>query len=132
LTDAGIRGWNVKVAFDPGGRVSYYTHVTIEFSDPPPPADAVARVAKSWLSSQDMYAVEDVTSDFRELWTEGKADFSDLMSQGFEGVMTAISARCRNLRMYVRGIGEEWHDVWLRQFENGRIVASIGPLDDQA
>ncbi len=109
--------------------MSYYTHVRFEFSDEPPNASEVAKIARSWLSAQNLYAVEDVLSDFARGWSEGQADFNDLVSKDIEGLMESVSAKCPEVRFYVRGMGEEFNDVWLRQFEGGKIVSSLGPFE---
>ena len=111
--------------------MSYYTRVTIEFSDEPPPTDDASQVARAWLAAQNVYAVDDVLADFLGGWTEGQTDFNGLVSQDVEGLMTNISLRYPQIRFYVRGMGEEFNDVWLRQFEGGKIVYTVGPFEDR-
>jgi hypothetical protein len=112
--------------------MSYYTRVTLEFSDEPPSVDDVSATAMEWLSAQNLYAVEDVLKDFRRGWSEGYTEFNGLVSQDIEGLMVHVSARFPSIRFYVRGMGEEFNDVWLRQFENGKIVFSAGPFEQSA
>jgi hypothetical protein len=109
--------------------VSDYTRVTFEFSDEPPEADEVSNVARSWLAAQNLYEVDDVLEDFVRGWTEGQTDFNGLVSQDIEGLMASISAKYPGIRFYVRGMGEEFNDVWLRQFEGGKIVFKLGPFE---
>ena len=110
--------------------MSYYTRVTFEFSDEPPIVDNVARIAQSWLVAQNLYAVEDVLEDFRRGWTEGQTDFNGLVSQDIEGLIASVSAQYPGIRFYVRGMGEEFNDVWLRQFEGGKTVFRLGPFEE--
>jgi hypothetical protein len=109
--------------------VSYTTRVTFAFSDERPLESDVSEIARSWLVSQNLYAVEDVLSDFLHGWTEGQTDFQDLVSQDIEGLMASVSAQYSGIRFYVRGMGEEFGDVWLRQFEDGKTVFSLGPFE---
>jgi hypothetical protein len=109
--------------------LSYYTRATFAFSEEPPVVDDVAKVARSWLVAQNLYAVEDVLEDFRRGWMEGQTDFNGLVSQDIEGLMASVSAHYPGIRFYVRGMGEEFNDVWLRQFEDGKIVFRLGPFD---
>jgi hypothetical protein len=109
--------------------MSYYSRVTFEFSDEPPAIDNVANIARSWLSEQNLYAVDDVVEDLRRGWSEGHTDFCDLVSQDIEGLMMHLSTKYPGRRFYVRGMGEEFHDVWLRQFESGRVVFRMGPFE---
>ena len=109
--------------------MSYYTRVSFEFSDEPPTADEVSPIVRSWLQAQNLYAVDDVLSDFVRGWTESQTDFNGLVSQDIEGLMTAVSVRYPDLGFYVRGMGEEFKDVWLRQFKSGETVYAVGPFD---
>ena len=109
--------------------MSYYTRVTFEFSDEPPVLDEVSRVARSWLVAQNLYAVEDVLVDFLRGWAKGHTDFKGLVSQDIEGLMAAVSTHYPRIRFYVRGMGEEFSDVWLRQFEGGMTVFKLGPFE---
>ena len=109
--------------------LSYYTRVTFEFSDEPPEVDAVSAVARLWLVAQNLYAVDDVLADFNRGWTEGQTEFKGLVSQDVEGLMTYVSAQFPEIGLFVRGMGEEFKDVWLRHFEGGKIVFTLGPFE---
>lgn len=108
--------------------MSYYTQVNFQFSDEPPGADDVARVARQWLEAQKLYDVESVLEDILRGWTEGQTDFNGLVCQDIEGLMANLSSAFPEIRFYVRGMGEEFDDVWLRQFEGGKAVFSLGPF----
>ena len=86
-------------------------------------------MARSWLVAQNLYAVEDVLDDFLRGWAEGQTDFNGLVSQDIEGLMACVSAQYPRIRFYVRGMGEEFSDVWLRQFEGGKTVFKLGPFE---
>jgi hypothetical protein len=109
--------------------LSYYTRVTFEFSEEPPRVDEVSTIVRAWLLAQNLYSVEHVLQDFRRGWSEGHTDFSDLVSQDIEGLMANLSAKYPDILFYVRGMGEEFTDVWLRQFKAGEIVFRMGPFE---
>lgn len=110
--------------------MSYDTRVTFESSEAPPGRDEVATVVRPWLTAQRIYAVEYVLEDFLRGWTEGHTVFQDLIHNDIEGIMTQVSDGFPGIVFSVRGMGEEFHDVWLRQFQSGRIVFSIGPFEE--
>ena len=112
--------------------MSYYTRVTFEFSDAPPDIDEIASAARSWLTDQELYAVDDVLEDLLRAWTDGETDFTDLRSEDFEGLMTFLSSRHPGIRFYIRGMGEDYFDVWLRQFQDGQTVFTMGPIEPPA
>ena len=109
--------------------MSYYTHVEFAFSDDPPSIDTVVAAARSHLEAQNLYAVEAVLSDLRVAWEKGNTDFNGLVSQDVESLMQSVSAACPNLRFLVRGSGEEFRDIWVREVEGGEVVYSVGPFD---
>ena len=111
--------------------MSYYTEVEFTFSDEPPDFEAVLDRARSYLESRgDEYPVDFVLDQLRHALEEEKGDFKGLYSEDFEGLMEHVSARFPGLVFYVRGIGEEFTDVWLRLFRDGRIVYRAGPFED--
>lgn len=109
--------------------MSYYTHVTFDFSDFPPPAEVVSPVVRAWLMKKKNYAAEDVLEDFLRGWTESETDFNKLDWEDIEELMKHVSAQYPTIRFYVRGMGEEFGDVWLRAFERGAILYHVGPFD---
>ena len=109
--------------------MSYYTRVTFEFSDTPPSVEDVAKIAHSWLVAQNCYGVEDVIEDFLRGWAEGRTDFKGLVCRDVEGLMASLSSQYPTIRFFVRGMGEEFNDVWLRQFEGGKIIFKLGPFE---
>ncbi len=111
--------------------MSYYTQVNFQFSDEPPSVDEVSRFARSWLAAQNRYAVEPVVEDLRRGWENGQTSFNGLISNDIEELMAALSAAYPEICLYVRGVGEEFEDVWLRKFEGGEIVFSLGPFESQ-
>ncbi len=118
--------------------MSYYTRVTFEFSGEPPGVDGVSEAVRAWLLSQNRklsqngvahYGVEDFLGDFLRGWSEGETVFNKIYSVNIEALMVFVSAQYPRIRFYVRGMGEEFDDVWLRQFEGGKTVFSLGPFE---
>jgi hypothetical protein len=54
-----------------------------------------------------------------------------LYSHDFEGLMENLSAAFPSITFYVRGIGEEYGTVWLRQFRGGKTTARTGPFENE-
>ena len=111
--------------------MSYFTHVDFQFSDELPAMPAILDTARVYLTAQAHYSVDDVLDSLGRGLADGNFLFKGLVSQDFDGLMTAISAAFPSIRFYVRGMGEEYGDVWLRQFEGGKAIARTGPFEDE-
>jgi hypothetical protein len=74
--------------------------------------------------------VDHVLEDFERGWNDGSTEFNGLGVEEIEGIVKSVSTSHPKLRIYVRGMGEEYGDMWLRQFENGVTVHAIGPFED--
>jgi hypothetical protein len=109
--------------------MSYHTHVDFQISDEVP-IEAVIERAREYLSAQGVYAVDDLLEDLKVGLEEGSGLFNTFVSHDFEGLMQHVSAGFPGITFYVRGMGEEYEDVWLRQFEGGKTTASTGPFED--
>ena len=62
---------------------------------------------------------------------EEKGDFKGLWSDDVEGLMEHVCAGFPGITFYVRGMGEEFSDVWIRLFKGGKTIARIGPFDEE-
>ena len=45
--------------------------------------------------------------------------------------MEHVSAGFPGLVFFVRGMGEEFPDVWLRLFRDGKIIFRVGPFEEE-
>jgi len=108
--------------------MSYYTHVDIQVSDELN-AELVLSHAKAYLDAQGIYSVEDVLADLEAALAEGRGLFKGMTCDDFEGLLEAVSAAIPAVTFFVRGMGEEFPDVWLRQFAGGKSLSPIGPFD---
>jgi hypothetical protein len=113
--------------------MSYYTDVEFTFSDERPNFKAVLDRARSYLESKrDTYSdVQFVLDQLRHALEKEKGDFKGLWSNDIEGLMEHVSAGFPELIFYVRGMGEEFSDVWLRLFRDGKIIFRVGPFDEE-
>ena len=112
--------------------MSYYTNVEITFADDPPDFGAIIDCARSYLESLgDTYSdVQFVLDQLYHCFEEEKGDIKGFWSDDVEGLMGHISAGFPGVTFYVRGMGEEFPDVWLRLFKNGKIAFRAGPFED--
>jgi hypothetical protein len=113
--------------------MSYYTDIEFTFADEPPDFEAVLDRARTYLESrgEDKYPdVGFILDQLRRGLEEEKGDFKGLWSDDIEGLMKHVSAGFPGLVFYVRGMGEEFPDVWLRLFKDGKILFRAGPFED--
>ena len=108
--------------------MSYYTHVDIQTSDEID-VEAVLGLARTYLESQGFYSVEHVLEDLKTALSAGSNLFKGMVCDDFEGLLKSVSAAVPTVTFYVRGMGEEFADVWLRQFEGGEVRSAIGPFE---
>ncbi len=111
--------------------MSYYTNVEIRFSGETPPFAAMAECVRTFFDSK-RYAIDDIVSDIEREWTNGRFTVNGLAHLDLEGLIGALSSKYPELRMYVRGAGEEPRDLWLREFQAGKIIFSGGPFEPEA
>jgi hypothetical protein len=112
--------------------MSYFTNIEFTFADNPPDFEAVLNRARSYLESRGgEHPVEFVLDQLRRGLEEEKGDFKGLMSDDIEGLMQHVSAGFPGLDFYARGRGEEFSDIWLRLFRDGKIFFGVGPFDGE-
>jgi hypothetical protein len=113
--------------------MSYYTNIEFTFSDEPPDVEVVLERARSYLESRrDTYPdVQFVLDQLHHGLEEEKGDFKGLWSDDIEGLMEHVSAGFPGLVFFVRGMGEEFPDVWLRLFRDGKIIFQVGPFEEE-
>lgn len=113
--------------------MSYYTGLEFTFANGPPDFRAVLERAQSYLEShRDTYPdVTFVLDQVRHALEKEMGDIKGLDSDDIEGLMTHVSAGFPGVVFYVRGIGEEFPDVWLRLFKDGKVIFRAGPFEDE-
>jgi hypothetical protein len=111
--------------------MSYYTEIEFTFADEGPDFEAVLSRARSYLEAQGREsAVDFILEQLRHALEEEKGDFKGLWSEDIDGLMEHVSAGFPGLVFYVRGMGEEFADVWLRLYRDGTIVFRVGPFEE--
>jgi hypothetical protein len=108
--------------------MSYYTRVEFQMSDEVS-AEVVLSHARSYLEAQGTYSVEDVLANLKTALCEGNCLFKGMTCDEFEGLLESVSAALPSATFFVRGMGEEFPDVWLRRFTRGKSSSSIGPFN---
>ena len=112
--------------------MSYYTEVEFTFADERPDIEAVLGRARSYLESQEReYAVDFIIEQLRGALEAEKGDVKGLWSDDIDGLMEFVSAGFPGLVFYVRGTGEEFADVWLRLYKDGKIAFRVGPFEEE-
>lgn len=114
--------------------MSYYTRVEIELErGDGRVVDVEAIVARAEAYVQEAGYHEDVLSDLRAALTgDGNhgAGFNNMRSDLIIDLIAFLSREFPETSFFVRGTGEELHDVWLREFRGGLITFCRGPWDE--
>jgi hypothetical protein len=112
--------------------MSYYTRTEFTFSDYAPATEAILARARPYLESHERgYIVEHVLEGLAECIDEEEGDLKGIVSDDIDGLMAHVSAGFPGVTFFVRGMGEEFADLWLRVFRDGKVVFRMGPFDDQ-
>ncbi len=107
--------------------MSYTTTVQISFLDEAPDFETV-RAALVRAVTENQYH-EDVLDDLSTLWAAGECTFN-LFAMDIVGLMSEAAKASPDTQFSVRGWGEAPRDIWLRDYEGGAEVYSLGPPDD--
>ncbi len=113
--------------------MSYYTKFELTFEWHRPDIRAVIERARSHLESHpDQYPEADsLLEELRKALKNDRGEFAGQYSEDIEGLMKHVSGGFPGLIFFVRGMGEEFPDVWLRLFRDGKILFRAGPFDDE-
>jgi hypothetical protein len=109
--------------------MSYFTRVEFLFEDEVSEFEVVEECVRAHFHAEQ-FAVDDIVSELRRGWKEGRVELNRIESSDIEGFMCRVSARFPEVRMCVRGSGEEWRDYWMREFTGGKVTFSSGPFLD--
>jgi hypothetical protein len=110
--------------------MSYYSWVRVEILDDDDiTTDMLLSEAKVHLSKQRGFAVEDILSDLKTLLTEGSVSFNDLESISLSALFLALSRRYPALTLRIWGHGEDYWDIWSREFKGGKQTFKRGPFE---
>jgi hypothetical protein len=110
--------------------VSYYTSVELSWDGEGITIDALLKSAKPFIKKAG-WAVEDVLETLGKLLEEGRESFNRLYSEDLEGLFLHLSKAHKKVSFWIRAWGEEHRDVWLREFQDGKLVLSAGPFQSE-
>jgi hypothetical protein len=83
--------------------------------------DRVLACVREYVAREGRYAVEDFLADFREALMGETALINHWYEPYAVEVMKFVSSHFPETLFGVRGVGEEFDDVWVRYFKNGRV-----------
>ena len=118
--------------------MSYYTRLEVTCDDTGRIKGAVAETdiiaaAESFVTRNGLH--KDVLSDLKDaLRGFNNSDIGFNRVPGFliEMMMLHVSTAIPDVTFYVRAVGEEFNDVWMRQIRDGKIVFGQGPFAEEA
>src|SRR5262249_18464635 len=110
--------------------VSYYTRLEVTWDDTGAVDETdIIAAADSFLARGGLH--KDVLSDLKEALRGFSAPgFNRVPGPLIEMMMLHVSAAIPDVTFYVRAVGEEFNDVWMRQICAGKIVFGQGPFDE--
>ena len=116
--------------------MSYYTQLQVNWNDLDRASgdisvEDVLSAAKGFVREHDWS--EDLLVDLRSacnLSTLGPPGFNRALSYGIIDLMEHVSRELPDVTFFVKGSGEEFWDIWVREFRNGAPVAERGPFDE--
>lgn len=110
--------------------MSYYSRVCCSLSNDviseDIPFHQVEPVAKSWLIEHDISL--DVLEDIAESMETDFFDvvgFNNMYAPDIIDLYQYISTQFPKAELRVRGVGEEFHDMWYRHFKNGEEIKAM-------
>jgi hypothetical protein len=95
--------------------------------------DQVVESARDFVHQQGWS--EDVLEDLRSSCNSdllGEPGFNGVMSYGIIEMIKSVSEAYPDTTFYAKGAGEEFGDLWLREFRAGVEQRRQGPFDDYA
>ena len=113
--------------------MGYYTRLELQWNNadnrrkPFELSDADS-VITNWLNQHNLS--HDVLMDWHTLQEEPFGYcFNSLSKNQLIELLETIAAAFPYVHFYARGMGEEFSDVWLREFDQGKAIKSIGPFE---
>jgi nucleoid-associated protein YejK len=109
--------------------MSHYTWVQFDVQgDEEISRDALMACARKRLEEANCYAVEEMMADLRKSFENNGAYFAVYP----EDIDLMVQAMARQFSQHVigfRAVGEEFHNVWLRQYRGDEALVDIGPFE---
>jgi hypothetical protein len=105
--------------------MSYYTH--FEINCEAETTDALLDFVRAYVRKKGWS--EDCLGGFREA-LDGVGSVNKIYGEDLEELVCALSTVFPRSWFGVRGFGEEFRDIWIREFRAGRLIFSNGPFDE--
>jgi len=116
--------------------MSYYIQLSLSWNDSDHnkgsvQTDHVVDAARSFVLKQQWS--EHVLEDLRDSCGSellGRPGFKSVMSFGVIELLRSVSQQLPDVTFYAKGAGEEFGDIWLREYRAGVVVKENGPFDE--
>jgi len=107
--------------------MSYYTHFQIarDAED----IEAILNFIKAYAQKKGWH--EDCISGFRDALETNAGSVNKIYGDDLTDLVRAISTVFPRTWFGVRGFGEEFRDIWIREFRAGEVIFSNGPFDEE-
>lgn len=113
--------------------MSYYTRVHINRDDlETASTDGIIDAVGYYI--QNVGWSEDLLADLRESLDGSDCDgalVNKLWCPEIEDMMLYISRAFPTVGFGARGFGEEFRDIWIREFRDGKVTFAHGPFDEE-
>ena len=118
--------------------MSYYTQLCLSWDDADRvtgslTVDEIVEAARDFVT--DHQWSEYTLTDLRKACERDKLSdpaFKNAMSFGVIDLLQAISQKFPDVTFYAKGAGEEFWDIWLREFRAGIAIREQGPFEEYA
>ena len=115
--------------------MTYYTQLSLTWNDGDHVAgtlkvDQVVAAAQKFVTENKWS--EDCLEDLRrscETVCLGNVGFNRAMSLGVIELVRSISEQISDVTFYAKGSGEEFWDIWIREYRAGKIIVEFGPFE---
>jgi hypothetical protein len=114
--------------------MSYYTQLAINWDDSDYTTgsmtpELVVESAKPFIA--ELGWSEDGLDDLRKSCMSdclGQPGFKNCYADGVIALIQYVSSQFPTVVFYAKGAGEEFHDLWIREFKGGAVLVERGPF----
>ena len=119
--------------------MSYYTRLELTWDDGDYAAgslsdDDILRAARPLIEANG-WGVDHVLADLAQSVSGGGLDrpgYNRISAFDLIAMVGSVSRAFPQVVFYARGIGEDYFDIWARQFRDGNVLFESGPMDPDA
>ena len=118
--------------------MSYYTRMELNWDDGgyaagSLSADDVLQAARPFVETND-WGVDDVLADLKESVSGGGLDrpgYNRISAFDLIAMIETVSRAFPQVTFYARGVGEDYFDIWARQYRDGNVLMESRPIDPE-